>query len=134
MKPMSMRRGLPLIMYGPSIIFSMRSPLNGVPVWRQASSTRLVGCRWVSMIIVCSRKGCSVRRRRSGRDLGLVAGGADRRAGLRVGEALLRLLDRLRARGRLDAAHPRKVVAEVVLERVLVEVQALRRLVRQHLE
>jgi hypothetical protein len=51
MNPMSMRRGLPLIMYGPSINLSMRSPLNGVPVCRHASSTTLIGCRWVSMII-----------------------------------------------------------------------------------
>src|SRR4051812_944767 len=112
MKPMSIRRGLPLIMYGPSIIFSMRSPLKGVPVWRQASSTRLVGCRWVSMIMgVLSESLGFARRRRlraSGGELG--AGGG----GLGGGEALLRLLDRLRARGRLDAAHAREVVAEVV--------------------
>src|ERR1041384_642527 len=93
MKPMSMRRGLPLIMYGPSMSFSMRSPLNGVPVWRHASSTTLVGCRWVSMIM-------SV----------------------------------LRNARRLEADHARGVVAEVILERVFVEVQPLGRLHAEHLQ
>src|SRR4051812_26565569 len=113
MKPMSMRRGLPLIMYGPSISLSMRSPVNGSPVWRQASSTRLVGCRWVSMIIASAP--------------GQLGGDGTLELRLCFGNGT-------RWRGRFEADHARGVVAQVIFEGVLIEVQTLRRLMAEHFE
>ena len=57
MNALSMRRGLPFTVNGPSIIFSRRSPVNGSPSCRQALSTFWVGKQLISMIIECSGHG-----------------------------------------------------------------------------
>src|SRR4051812_17415326 len=101
---------------------SMRSPLKGVPVWRQASSTRLVGCRWVSMIMLSS-------------PASLLSVQGDH--GLRIdlpAQVLAGLLEAARRGSGLEAHHAGDVVAQVILERVLVQVQALRRVGAKHLQ
>src|SRR4051794_23785271 len=101
---------------------SMRSPLKGVPVWRQASSTRFVGCRWVSMIMLSSP--ASLRS---------VQGDYGLRIDLPA-QVLAGLLEAARRGCGLDADHPGDVVAQVVLERFLVQVQALWRVGAEHLQ
>ena len=49
-------------------------------------------------------------------------------------EACLGFLKRARRRRRIETNHSGDVVAEVILERILIEVKPLRRLVAQHFE
>src|SRR6185295_19876926 len=79
-----------------------------------------------------SRPMVVARAARSGRGRNAAAGGRD--APVAVLEAALGLLEVLRGLRGLDADEARDVVAHVVLEAVLVEAHALRRLGAQHLE
>src|SRR5579883_1584326 len=54
--------------------------------------------------------------------------------GARVRKARLRLLQAARRRRRRQADHPGKVVAEIVLQRIFIEIEALRRLMAEHLQ